>query len=156
MDLKELRKEKGLTQRQCADLLGVSLRTYINYETDDAKQHNDRYAYMIERLERYGAIDETHGLLTVEKIKSACEGVFEHYAIDYCYLFGSYAKGRATETSDVDLLIACNLTGLKFYGLIESLRETLKKKVDVLGREQLTSNPSLANEILKDGIKLYG
>ena len=35
-----------------------------------------------------------------------CSSVFGNYSIDYCYLFGSYAKGKATEVSDVDLLIS--------------------------------------------------
>ena len=40
--------------------------------------------------------------------------------------------------------------------LVESLREKLQKKVDVLNREQLNNNPALINEILKDGVKIYG
>ena len=34
--------------------------------------------------------------------------------------------------SDVDLLISANVKGLKFYGLVEEIREALHKKVDVL------------------------
>ena len=76
--------------------------------------------------------------------------------MEYCYLFGSYAKGLASETSDVDLLLCTNITGIKFYGLVERLRETLKKNVDVLEVRQLTNNPELINEILRDGVKIYG
>ena len=76
--------------------------------------------------------------------------------VEYCYLFGSYAKGKATEASDVDLLIATSVSGIKFYDLVEAIREVLQKKVDVLNREQLSDNPELINEILKDGIKIYG
>ena len=45
---------------------------------------------------------------------------------------------------------------MKFYDLIEAIREALRKKVDILNREQLNDNPELINEILKDGIKIYG
>ena len=76
--------------------------------------------------------------------------------MEYCYLFGSYAKGLASETSDVDLLLRTDTTGIKFYGLVERLRETLKKNVDVLEVRQLTNNPELINEILRDGVKIYG
>ena len=82
--------------------------------------------------------------------------VFQNYPVEYCYLFGSYAKGIATETSDVDLLLRTDTTGIKFYGLVERLRETLKKNVDVLEVRQLTNNPELINEILRDGVKIYG
>ena len=58
--------------------------------------------------------------------------------------------------SDVDLLISANLKGLKFYGLVEEIRTTLHKKVDVLDVNQLKDNIELMNEILKDGVKIYG
>lgn len=71
-------------------------------------------------------------------------------------MFGSYAKGKATPKSDVDLLIYTNETGLKFFGLVEDLRNSLKKQVDVLDQKQIANNFELTNEILKDGIKIYG
>ena len=82
--------------------------------------------------------------------------LFKEYSVEYCYLFGSYAKGKATEVSDVDLLISTPVSGMRFYDLVESIREALQKKVDILNREQLNNNPELINEILKDGIKIYG
>ena len=87
---------------------------------------------------------------------SICAKIFESYDVEYCYLFGSYAKGTPTESSDVDLLISGSTTGLKFYELVENLREGLGKKIDLLNEEQLKNNPSLTSEILKDGIKIYG
>lgn len=156
MTLKELRKKNKLTQVACAEYLGVPLRTYQNYETQPAKIDSIKYAFMIQKLEEYGFVDETHGILTVEQIKSTCAAVFKKYSIAYCYLFGSYAKGKATEESDVDLLISTPITGMKFYDLVEAVREALQKKVDILNREQLNDNPELVDEILKDGIKIYG
>ena len=156
MTLKELRKQKKLTQAECAKYLGMPLRTYQNYETDKAKASSMKYSFMMQKLQEYGYIDETHGLLSVDQIKEICADVFTDYAVDYCYLFGSYAKGKATDTSDIDLLVSTPTTGMRFYGLVESLREGLRKQVDVLTYEQLKNNPDLVNEILKDGIKLYG
>lgn len=156
MELKQLRKTKNITQQQCADFLGVPLRTYLRYENDETKRQTLKYRYMVEKLEQYGFVDEEHGLLTLDDIKAACEKVFSAYPVEYCYLFGSYAKNRATEKSDVDLLICTSVTGLQFYGLVEDLRNELKKKTDVLNLAQLENNSSLINEILKDGIKIYG
>lgn len=156
MTLKELRKAKKLTQVACAEYLGIPLRTYQNYETDASKSASMKYEFMMQKLEVYGFVDETHGILTTAKIKETCSSVFENYNVDYCYLFGSYAKGKATETSDVDLLISTSVSGMIFYNLVESLREKLQKKVDVLTREQLNDNLELINEILKDGVKIYG
>ena len=156
MTLKELRKTKKLTQAACAKYLGIPLRTYQNYETDASKVGSIKYNFMLQKLEQYGFVDETHGILTIEQITNICASVFEEYSVEYCYLFGSYAKGKATEVSDVDLLISTPVSGMRFYDLVESVREALQKKVDILNREQLNNNPELINEILKDGIKIYG
>ena len=156
MTLKELRKEKGLTQEACAKVVGVPLRTYIRYESDEGRRNNIKYRYIFEMLQKYGVIDEEHGLLTVEKIKETCAPLFEQYGVKYAYLFGSYAKKRATEQSDVDLLISMPVNGLLFYELVEALREALKKRVDLLDETQLDNNHALVKEILQDGIKIYG
>jgi len=156
MTLKELRKQKGLTQIECAKYLGIPYRTYQNYETDESKSSSMKYTFMMQKLAEYGFVDETHGILTISQIKDICSSVFSDFEIEYCYLFGSYAKNNATEVSDVDLLISTPITGLRYYDLVEALREALMKKIDVLNLEQLADNPELVNEILKDGIKIYG
>lgn len=156
MTLKALRKQKKLTQKECADYLGIPVRTYQNYENDDSKSTSMKYAFMMQKLEQYGFVDETHGVLSVEKIKDICAELFADFEVNYCYLFGSYAKGKASEMSDVDLLISTTASGMRFFDLVEAVREALKKKVDVLNTEQLNNNYELLNEILKDGIKIYG
>lgn len=156
MTLKELRKQKKLTQTECAKYLGIPVRTYQNYENNYSKSSSMKYLFMMNKLESYGYFDETHGILTVEQIKNICAGVFSNFDIEYCYLFGSYAKANATESSDVDLLISSTVSGMKFYDLAETLREELGKKVDILNLNQLNNNPELLNEILKDGVKIYG
>lgn len=156
MSLKQLRTEKGLTQAQCAAYLQIPLRTYKRYESEESKVDHIKHQYMVTRLNEYGFIDEEHGLLTVDQIKNICAEVLPKYSATYCYLFGSYAKGKATEQSDVDLLISMPIDGLKFYELLEVLRERLKKKVDLLDAAQLKNNDALVQEILKDGVKIYG
>ena len=155
MMLRHLREEKGLTQVKCAEYLQIPLRTYKRYESDETKINHIKYQYITERLNEYGLIDEEHGKLTIDQIKEICSPLFEQYSVDYCYLFGSYSKGTETETSDVDLLISMPINGLKFYELIELLREKLKKKVDLFDASQLNNNPTLIQEILRDGIKIY-
>lgn len=156
MTLKELRKQKKLTQAQCAEYLEIPLRTYQNYETDKRKSDSMKYEFMIQKLLEYGYVDENSGVLTLDKIKGTCLEVFNRYEVEYCYLFGSYAKGKAHEQSDVDLLVSAHVSGMRFFELAEDLREALKKKVDVLNINQLKDNPDLVHEILKDGVKIYG
>ena len=153
--LKALRISKKLTQKQACELLGVSLRSYKEYENDEAKVNTLKYRSMVNELEKYTALDEEHGILTMDEIKRACRKVLDEYSVKYCILFGSYAKGTPTETSDVDLLISTDVTGLRFYGIAERLREALCKKVDLLDLRQLTENRDLLDEILKDGVRVY-
>lgn len=156
MNLKELRQSLGIKQIEAAKFLNVPIRTYKNYENDANKMNSIKYQYMYTSLEKYNYIDEENGILQIKDIIKIVNEVFKNYDINYCYLFGSYAKGTATSKSDVDLLICSTLTGLKFYGLAESLREALKKKVDLLNLSQLENNIALTDEILKYGIKIYG
>ena len=93
---------------------------------------------------------------TLEEIINMVMPILEKYRIPAMYLFGSYAKGKASPVSDVDLLISTNVRGLKFYGLVEEIRTELHKKVDVLDMSQLKENIDLTEEIFKDGIKIYG
>lgn len=157
MSLKELRISKKLTQVESAKYLGIPIRTYQNYENDESKRNSIKYLYMMAKLEKYGHIDETTGILSIEQIKEACQQVFDNFDVEYCYLFGSYAEGTPNEKSDVDLLVATNITGLDYYGLIETLRNKLfNKKIDLLTVKELKNNFDLLNEILKKGIKIYG
>ena len=153
--LKDIRKNCGLTQAEASQITYIPLRTYINYENDPSKAGSIKYNYIIQKLQEYSLVDETHGILKFEEIVSVCEEVFRDYTVNYCYLFGSYAKGTPAAQSDIDLLISTETSGLKFYGLAERLREGLKKKVDLINVEQLKDNPELIEEILKDGIKIY-
>ena len=154
--LKQLRQANNATQKQCADILKISLRSYKSYENCVDKQNTLKYEYLLEKLDKHFKLDENCGVLSVKQIKEICTQIFEQYDIEYCYLFGSYAKGNATKTSDIDLLISTQITGIKFFGLMELLRENLHKKIDLLTVSELDQNPELLNEILKYGVKIYG
>lgn len=155
MELKELRLSKGLTQKQASELVGISLRSYKEYENNVSKFNSLKYKYICNELAKIGFVDEEHGILKLDDIKKSVSKVLAEYDVEYCYLFGSYAKNKANDFSDVDLLVSTNITGMDFFGLAERLREELHKKVDLLNLEQLANNQLLLNEILKDGIKIY-
>lgn len=154
--LRELRTAKHLTQQEVADRIGVSLRSYVSYENDKQKKDTVKYRFLLHELEQIDPIDEEHGILSVGDIVENSAEVFSQYDVDYCYLFGSYAKGTPSESSDIDLLISSKITGLEYYELVERLRQALRKKVDVLDVKQLVKNEELLNEVLKEGIRIYG
>ena len=43
MNLRDLRIEKALTQKQVAELVNISLRSYITYENDETKIGTIKY-----------------------------------------------------------------------------------------------------------------
>ena len=155
-ELKAERLKSKMTQREAADKIGVSLRSYISYENEVEKAGTPKYRFLLAEMCEISRLDEEHGILSTEEIREACSGIMKDYSVQYCYLFGSYAKGKATATSDIDLLISSGTTGLRFYELTEKLREKLHKKIDLLDVRQLTGNEELLNEVLKNGIKIYG
>ena len=122
--LKEMRISKQITQQEAARRLGISLRSYIYimYENDAAKENTIKYRFLLQELQKINAVDEEHGILTTEQIRKCCKEILDAYQVEYCYLFGSYAKGKATEQSDVDLLISTKETGLRFYEIAERLQ----------------------------------
>ncbi len=154
--LKDKRLSKNITQKDAAKALGISLRSYISYENDPSKEHTIKYRYLLNEFDNKFKIDEDNGILSLNDIINISSSIFKKYDIDYCYLFGSYAKGNASDSSDIDLLISSGLTGLRFYSLAEELREALRKKIDLLDVKQLNDNEALLDEILRDGIKIYG
>ena len=150
-----VRLNLGLTQAEVANLLGISRRSYQQYESEPSKVNTYKYKYFLEELNKQFQIDEEHGILTIEEITNTCKKVFKNHKVSSCYLFGSYAKNKAKGKSDVDLLIDTEVTGMAFFGLVEELRVALHKVVDLLDIRQVIVNPDLLKEILKDGIRIY-
>lgn len=159
MTLKETRLQYQLSQADAANIIGVPVRSLRRYETDENYGSLHKRQMFIELLNKHCKITEEKGLLTIESIKQIITKLFDDEyksEVEFCYLFGSYAKGSAKETSDVDLYVSSSLTGLRFVGLIERARQALHKIVDVIRSSELNNNIDLVNEIMKYGIKIYG
>lgn len=159
MNLFDVRTKYGLTQAKAASLLKMPLRTYVRYEKDNDYGDDFKRTMMIKTIIEECEITETKGLLSIEQIKTILEELFDKEykdQIEFCYLFGSYAKGYQKESSDVDLCIATKLTGLAFAGLAEAIRENLHKRIDLVRFSNLKDNLDLVSEIMKDGVKIYG
>ena len=158
MSLKETRNNYQISQLEASTIVGVPLRTYLRYEKDEHYGNQLKRQMMINILIKTCEITEEKGILTIKQIKEILSTLFESAykgKVEYCYLFGSYAKGYAKDSSDVDLFISSSLKGLDYVGLIEACRKALKKRVDLIRPEELNNNIQLLNEIMKDGIKIY-
>ena len=156
MVLRELRNKVNITQQEAANIVGIPLRTFIRYENEEKYKQTLKYQKICDVLEETFKIDEEHGLLTINQIKEICKEVFDKYDIEFAYLFGSYAKGKQKPTSDVDIMICSDITGLDYFGLVEELRESLHKKVDLIVLRDIETGSELMIEILKVCMKIYG
>ena len=155
-ELRQKRQELGLTQIQAANACGVSRRTYQTYE--ETNNPNATFDELIKKLDEMGILDGSNYITNVKYIKQVCRQLFkEKYPEVVCaYLFGSYARGEATGNSDVDILIVCPPMGIKFYGIAIDLEEQLHKPVDLHTHRQLAENDNFLEQILREGIKIYG
>jgi hypothetical protein len=86
-----------------------------------------------------------------DKIISICR----HNDISMVGIFGSTARGEATASSDVDLMVRFSKPKslLSLVKLERNLSEALGKKVDVLTEAALS--PYLKTRILKDLVVIY-
>ncbi|MCQ2792728.1 MAG: nucleotidyltransferase domain-containing protein [Bacilli bacterium] len=78
--------------------------------------------------------DIHHNVLTIKKIKDKILPIFKKHNINEVYLFGSYARGEAKNTSDIDIYCESgNVKTLIEQGLLEDeLTKALKKDVDIV------------------------
>ena len=86
-----------------------------------------------------------------EKIVEICE----RNDIEFCALFGSFARGEATETSDIDLLVKFSKPkGFDWVDAALEIEDTLGRKVDLVTEKGLS--PYIRENVLKDLEVLYG
>lgn len=159
MNLYETRKQYGLGQAEAARVVGIPLRTYRRYEKDDSYGDSLKRAALISRLNEECEITEEKGILAIDWIRGQLCSLFANEyngKVRFCYLFGSYARGNPSPKSDVDVYVSSSLEGIAFLGLMERIRERLRKKVDVIRDSELDGNWELVYEILRDGIRIYG
>ena len=138
MELKETRKQLGLTQPEAAAILNIPFRTYCRYEDEEQYKGTFKYNQMLTILNDYAS----KAVLSLDLIKNAVSSVCLKYDVGAVYLFGSY-------------VIVSGIEGIEYYQLLNELETKLKKKIDLLRLETAIQNVKLMNEILKDGIKIY-
>lgn len=69
---------------------------------------------------------------TVEQIRAITAPIASAHGVKSLTLFGSYARGEATEDSDIDLLVDCGTVRSAFQrgGLYADLSDGLKKDLE--------------------------
>jgi len=96
-------------------------------------------------------------LYTAEEIKTKLTPIFEEKGVIRAILFGSYAKGEATEESDVDIAAYVNeeMSILDFCEIADDVINGLGKEVDFLYANDIVPGGKIDLALQKDGVLIY-
>ena len=94
-------------------------------------------------------------IYAIDELRALISPIAAQYGVGRIFLFGSYARGQATENSDVDLRIdKGNVRGLFTLGALYSdLEERLGKKLDLLTTGSL--DQQFLSHIAQEEVLLY-
>ena len=100
-------------------------------------------------------INDNINVLSIKEIKDRIKPILNKFGINNIYLFGSYARGEAKSTSDVD--IYCDKGNIKTFidqgNLEDELKEALNKEVDIVFDSSYMDD-FFKEQIMGDMIKL--
>lgn len=111
----------------------------------------NRNSYIISLINK----DISNYVYTLKEIKTIIKPILNKNGIYDIYLFGSYARGEAKESSDIDIYCSKgNIKTLIDQGILEDeLEKALNKKVDIIF-DSSDINEYFKEQIMEDMIKL--
>ena len=94
-------------------------------------------------------------IYTIDQIRQIALPIASAYGVKSMRLFGSYARGEATEASDVDILIDRGdiRSGFVLGGLYSDLRDGLQKELDMVTVQG--SDAEFLSKIRRDEVLIY-
>lgn len=99
----------------------------------------------------------TTKIYSINDIKKMLSEILNNTDVERAILFGSYAKNTPTQNSDIDILIDSNgkVKGLKFFAIIDMIKEKFDKDVDVIEKSEIDKNSKIEKEIERTGVIVY-
>ena len=103
-------------------------------------------------------------IYTLKEIEQKISPIAQKYDVPTMYIFGSYARGEATDKSDVDLLFqrkGSTVRGWVIGAFYEDLHKSLGKNLDLVTIETLeqettkSRTPWFVNNLLKERRLIY-
>ena len=96
--------------------------------------------------------------MRVEDIKKISNAACREFDVKRLDAFGSVARGTASTSSDVDLLVEFrnpeDRPAKRFFGLLHSLEDSLGCRIDLLTLDGLR-NPYFRKRVLRERMPLY-
>jgi predicted nucleotidyltransferase len=96
-------------------------------------------------------------MIDLRSISILLEPLFIKHGIVRAIVFGSYAKGNATENSDIDIVVDSNgfLNGIDFFTAQYEIAQALPIKSDVFEQREIKKGSKMQADILRTGIVIY-
>ncbi len=95
-------------------------------------------------------------ILSLQEIADIVKPIAEKYGVEEIYLFGSYARGEASQDSDLDFLVfggsLFKLT--RIFSLAEDLRKAFGKDVDVFEIHEVNVGSEFYQNIMEERLKV--
>ena len=94
--------------------------------------------------------------LTLSEIKETVIGLLNKYNAEYALLFGSYARGTATENSDIDIVVfgGKNFKRTDIFAFAEDLRSLTGCEVDAFEISEIDVGTPFHNTVMEEGVKI--
>ena len=154
MDIKEIRRQTGLSQAQFAEELGIPSKTIKNWEQKTRKAPGYMEALIEEVLISRGYVIAENRADSVEAIKKIVEPIAKQYKIKRVVMFGSRARGDYNGKSDYDFCITKDEgMGLKYFEFHQNLEKALSSHVDLVTDEY--ADDYILQDIDKEGVVIY-
>lgn len=114
----------------------------------------DFYLVLSEIMPIFAVVNDF--VMSTTLISKAIAEYFKTQPVVKAWIFGSFARGEETPTSDVDILVVLDYSqpiGLKFYGMWNDLESILDRSVDLVTENSLAD---FAREsVERDKILIY-
>ena len=101
-------------------------------------------------------------IYSIYEIQQRIAPVAKQYGVKAVFLFGSYARGEATENSDIDFYVEFSKPlGLRYCSFFSDIEESVGKSVDIITKDglynpvTLSMNEPLIKRILEERKCIY-
>ena len=96
-------------------------------------------------------------MIDLQSIKTQLEPLFIKHGVVRAIVFGSYSKGTATESSDIDIVIDSNgfLGGINFFIAQAEMAQALPIESDIFEMREIKEGSKMQSEILRSGVIIY-
>lgn len=95
-------------------------------------------------------------MTSINEIEIKVRDLLTKYNAESALLFGSYARGEATDDSDIDIIVfgGKSFNPTDIFAFAEDLRESTGKDADVFEICEINKSSAFYDNVMREGIKI--